>query len=90
MWSGDPCLDLRRSLSHGPHKIVKIKKVLSTKMANISVERSAEEAHIVVTGKSFQENSYISIVDETVCGIVVNDEIFEVKSRKLPHTKMYS
>ena len=38
----------------------------------------AEAAHILVTGKSFQKNTYIAIVDETVNGIVANDEIFEV------------
>ena len=83
LWSGDPCQDLRRSLSHGPPKIVK-KINISTKMAkNIinkdrKIERSAEEAHIVVTGKLFQKDTYIEIVNETVNKIVVDDEIFEI------------
>ena len=42
------------------------------------IERSAEEAHIVVTGKLFQKDTYIEIVNETVNKIVVDDEIFEI------------
>ena len=34
-----------KTLSQGPPKLVKMKKVLSIKMANISVGRSAEKAH---------------------------------------------
>ena len=47
-------------------------------MANISVEKPAEEAHIVETGKSFQKSPSIAIMDEAVYGIVVDEEIFEV------------